>query len=98
MTPRVAPMFENSFRFIRIFPLPADISPRCNPSTLSLRRRLPRVSFDVSAKHRRRRLNCVHATIGDIAAAERINPSYASRVLRLTLLAPEIVEAILDGR
>ena len=25
-------------------------------------------------------------------------PSYVSRVLRLTLLAPEIVEAILDGR
>ncbi|MET4702199.1 hypothetical protein ABIE65_005254 [Constrictibacter sp. MBR-5] len=40
----------------------------------------------------------VHATIGQIAAAERINPSYASRVLRLTLLAPDIVEAILDGR
>ena len=40
----------------------------------------------------------MHATIGEIAAAERINPSYASRVLRLTLLAPEIVEAILDGR
>jgi len=40
----------------------------------------------------------VHATIGEIAAAERINPSYASRVLRLTLLAPRIVQAILDGR
>ncbi|MET4702214.1 hypothetical protein ABIE65_005269 [Constrictibacter sp. MBR-5] len=40
----------------------------------------------------------MHATIGEIAAAERINPSYASRVLRLTLLAPDIVEAILDGR
>lgn len=39
----------------------------------------------------------VHATIGEIAAAERINPSYASRVLRLTLLAPEIIEVILDG-
>lgn len=40
----------------------------------------------------------VHAAIGEMAAAERINPSYASRVLRLTLLAPDIVEAILDGR
>ena len=38
------------------------------------------------------------ATIEDIAAAENINPSYVSRVLRLTLLAPEIVEAILAGR
>ena len=50
--------------------------------------------------HRWRRMleTGVHATIGEIAAAERINPSYASRVLRLTLLAPEIIEAILDGR
>jgi hypothetical protein len=40
----------------------------------------------------------VHVTIDDLAAAETINPSYVSRVLRLTLLAPAIVEAILDGR
>ena len=32
------------------------------------------------------------------AAAENINASYVSRILRLTLLAPNIVEAILDGR
>jgi len=31
-------------------------------------------------------------------AAEKINASYVGRVLRLTLLAPEIIEAILDGR
>ncbi|MCC0028500.1 MAG: hypothetical protein H6889_16255 [Brucellaceae bacterium] len=36
-------------------------------------------------------------TIKDIARAEKINPSYISRILRLTLLAPDIVEAILDG-
>ena len=36
-------------------------------------------------------------TIKDIARAEKINPSYISRVLRLTLLAPDIIEAILDG-
>ncbi len=40
----------------------------------------------------------VYGTIEDLARAERINPSYVSRVLRLTLLAPEIVEAVLDGR
>lgn len=40
----------------------------------------------------------VHTTVEDIAVAEKINPSYVGRVLRLTLLAPEIVEAILDGR
>ena len=38
------------------------------------------------------------ANVSDLATAERINASYLSRVLRLTLLAPEIVEAILDGR
>ena len=39
-----------------------------------------------------------HATIAEIAAAEKINESYVGRVLRLTLLTPDIVEAILSGR
>jgi hypothetical protein len=38
------------------------------------------------------------ATLTELAAAEKINRSYVCRVLRLTLLAPDIVEAILDGR
>lgn len=38
------------------------------------------------------------ATINDLAAAEKINPSYVSRLLRLTLLSPSIVEDIIDGR
>lgn len=37
-------------------------------------------------------------TVREIAAKEKINESHVGRVLRLTLLAPEIVEAILDGR
>jgi hypothetical protein len=37
------------------------------------------------------------ATIGDLARTEKVNPSYLARILRLTLLAPDIVEAILDG-
>jgi len=38
------------------------------------------------------------ATLNELAAAEKINSSCVSRLLRLTLLAPYIVEAILDGR
>ena len=37
-------------------------------------------------------------TVAELAAAEKINASYVSRVLRLTLLAPDVVEAILDGQ
>lgn len=40
----------------------------------------------------------VYGTVAELAAAEKINESYVGRVLRLTLLAPEIVEAILAGR
>jgi hypothetical protein len=39
-----------------------------------------------------------HTTVEEVAAAEKINASYVGRVLRLTLLSPEISEAILDGR
>jgi len=38
------------------------------------------------------------ATVNELAKAEKMNPSFLARVLRLTLLAPDIVEAILDGR
>jgi hypothetical protein len=39
-----------------------------------------------------------HATVRDLAKAEAINESYLGRVLRLTLLSPTIIEAILEGR
>lgn len=42
--------------------------------------------------------NGTHATITEIADAEKINESYVARVLRLTLLAPDVVEAVLAGR
>lgn len=38
------------------------------------------------------------ATIAELAEREGIAPSYMTRVLRLTLLAPHIVEAFLDGK
>lgn len=39
-----------------------------------------------------------YQALKEIADAENINPSYVSRLLRMTLLAPDIVEAILAGR
>ncbi len=38
------------------------------------------------------------ATIAELAEREGIASAYMTRVLRVTLLAPEIVEAILEGR
>jgi len=40
----------------------------------------------------------VYSTIEDLAKSKGIAKTYVSQILRLTLLAPEIVEAILDGR
>jgi hypothetical protein len=39
-----------------------------------------------------------YATIEDLAAAEKISPSYVSRVTRLAFLSPVITETILEGR
>ena len=50
--------------------------------------------------HRWRRMlvSGVHATITELAAADKIKESCVGRVLPLTLLAPDVAEAILDGR
>jgi len=39
-----------------------------------------------------------HTSISALAVAERIDRGYLGRVVQLALLAPDIVEAILDGR
>jgi hypothetical protein len=39
-----------------------------------------------------------YASVSDIARVEKIDRGYAGSVLRLTLLAPETVEAIFEGR
>jgi hypothetical protein len=36
-----------------------------------------------------------YASIAELAVAEQIKPSYLARIVRLTLLAPELVERIL---
>jgi hypothetical protein len=40
----------------------------------------------------------VYSSVTDISEAEGIGKSYVSRILRLSLLAPEVTEAILAGR
>jgi hypothetical protein len=54
----------------------------------------------IARAHRWRRLleSGEYASITELAAAEKINQSYVCRILHLTLLAPDIVDAILDGR
>jgi hypothetical protein len=39
-----------------------------------------------------------YASSAELAKAEKVNDSYLSRILRLTLIAPNITEAILAGR
>ena len=39
-----------------------------------------------------------HGNVRELAQAEKVNETYISRALRLTLLAPDMLEAILDGR
>ena len=40
----------------------------------------------------------VYSSVREIGDAENISKSYVSRILRLALLAPDIIEAILAGR
>jgi hypothetical protein len=59
------------------------------------RAHVPASSTDFRRRSRRgRRIR----TSAELADAERISRSYVRRVLRVTLLAPDIVERILDGR
>ena len=87
--------------------IPLSVKPRggwkamVTPGVLALERRqdVTLIKAVARAFRWRRMLEAGRfATINELAADEKINSSYVSRVLRLTLLAPDIVEAILDGR
>ena len=53
----------------------------------------------IARAHRWRRLldAGAYGSLTELAQAEKINASYVSRVLRVTLLAPDIIEGILEG-
>jgi hypothetical protein len=71
----------------------ADWQPRANRCENSLINALAKA-------HLWRRLieSGKYTSAAELSRAAGINESYLCRVLRLTLLAPDIVEAILDGR
>ncbi|MDP3959292.1 MAG: hypothetical protein Q8Q26_04325 [Pseudorhodobacter sp.] len=71
--------------------LPPDISPRRKTDN-TLVKALAR-----AFRWKRMLESGEFTTIAELAKREEIAPSYMTRVLRLTLLAPDIVEAILDG-
>ncbi|MEI6160369.1 MAG: hypothetical protein WCP77_11075 [Roseococcus sp.] len=68
----------------------APVTTRADPALVKALARAFR--YQRMLDHRR------YATITEMAAAERIERGYLGSLLRLTLLAPHIVEAILDGR
>jgi hypothetical protein len=60
---------------------------------------MPIIRALARARRRQRLLDDgTYANILELATKEKIDKSYVSRTLRLMLLAPDIVEAILDGR
>ena len=67
---------------------------------------LPRTRLDntlvkaIARAHRWKRMleSGEFVTVQELANAEKINPSYLSRILRLTLLTPDIVESVLNGQ
>ena len=70
-------------------------------TAVPIRRRIDDVMIKAIARAFRWREmleNGTHATIAEIANEEKINESYVGRVLRLSLLAPDIINEILDGQ
>lgn len=70
--------------------LPAPTSTRADPMLLKALAR--------AFRYQRMLDEGRYASISEMAAAEKIERGYLGSPLRLTLLAPDIVEAILDGR
>ena len=64
------------------------------------RARRPKAGCGLARGFRWKRLleDGTYGSIVELAAAEQINEAYVRRILRLALLAPAIVEGILDGR
>jgi hypothetical protein len=77
------------------------VSPEGGPAGTPDRVRADRAMVKALARaHRWQRMleEGRYASISEMAVAERIDRGYLGRILHLTLLAPDIVQQILDGR
>jgi hypothetical protein len=74
-----------------------EIGPARSPLSLDGSRRTILKALGRAYRWKRMLESGDFASITDLAAAEKINHSYVRRILRLTLLSPEITQAILDG-
>jgi hypothetical protein len=77
------------------------VTPDGSPRTLPTRTRADPAMVNALARaHRWKRLleEGRYASLSEMAKAEKIDRGYLGKMLRLTLLTPDIVEAILDGR
>jgi hypothetical protein len=75
---------------------PADIpTAHCIPTRAD-----PAMVKALARAHRWQRLldEGRYASISELAASEKLDRGYVGTILRLTLLAPDVIEAILDGR
>lgn len=70
--------------------LPAYTTTRANPALLKALAR--------AFRYQRMLDDGRYASISEMAAAEKLDRGYLGRLLQLTLLAPDIVEAIVEGR
>jgi hypothetical protein len=70
--------------------LPAQTTTRADPTLLKALAR--------AFRYQRMLDDGRYASISEMAAAEKLDRGYLGRLLQLTLLAPDIVEAIVEGR
>jgi hypothetical protein len=72
-----------------------DVAPATAPIHVD-----PALVKALARAHRWKRLleNGRYASLGELAAAEKLDRGYLGRIPQLTLLAPDLVEDMLDGR
>jgi hypothetical protein len=72
-----------------------DIAPAAAPTYAD-----PALVKALARAHRWKRLleSGQYTSLGELAAAEKLDRGYLGRILQLTLLVPDLVEDILDGR